>query len=91
LTETGTEVNARVRIAPERKTVEKGALWYEESLPAETILAGIVWCDKIFPHNSTTQEQLMREFCFIERHLQMGGKATVGKGQVHCRFSGKGV
>src|SRR5262249_1415243 len=32
LSKTGTEVNARVRIAPERKTVEQGALWYEESL-----------------------------------------------------------
>lgn len=93
LTETGTEVNARVRIAPERKTVEKGALWYEESLPTETILAGIVWCDKIFPQNSATQEQLMQKFCSTERerHLQMGGKATVGKGQVCCRFSGKGA
>lgn len=91
LTETGTEVHARVRIAQESKTVESGALWYEESLPAETILAGIVWCDKVFPRHSVTHEQLMQEFCSTERHLQIGGKATVGKGQVRCRFSGKGA
>lgn len=91
LTETGTEVHARVRIAQESKTVESGALWYEESLPAETILAGIVWCDKVFPRHSVTHEQLMQEFCSTERHLQIGGKATIGRGQVRCRFSGKGA
>lgn len=87
LSETATEVQARVRIAQDSKTVESGALWYEESLPAETILAGVVWCDKIFPSTSITQAQLMQEFCSAERRLQIGGKATVGKGQARCIFS----
>jgi CRISPR-associated protein Cmr4 len=88
LCETGTEVNARVRIDQEKKTVEKGALWYEESLPAKTILGGLVWCDEVFPKNSTTKQQLMEKFCTKESQLQIGGKATVGKGRVRCLFSG---
>jgi CRISPR-associated protein Cmr4 len=42
LAETTTEVRARIRIDPDKGTVAKGALWYEESLPAESILAGLV-------------------------------------------------
>lgn len=38
LTEHATEVVARIRVSPETGTVETGALWSEESLPAETIL-----------------------------------------------------
>ncbi len=86
LCETGTEVNARVRIDQEKKTVAKGALWYEESLPSETILAGLVWCDQVFPKGSATQEQLMQRFCTAALRLQIGGKATVGKGQSSCLF-----
>lgn len=38
LTEHATEVVARIRISSKTGTVEKGALWSEESLPAETVL-----------------------------------------------------
>lgn len=87
LTGTGTEVNARVRIDPERKTVAPGALWYEESLPVETILAGLVWCDKVFLKDGPTQAEILHTFCSDTRTLQIGGKATVGKGRVRCLFS----
>ncbi|MBI1747851.1 MAG: type III-B CRISPR module RAMP protein Cmr4 [Acidobacteria bacterium] len=86
LCETRTEVHARVRIDPEKKVVAKGALWYEEFLPAEVMLAGVVWCDRVFPRNGATPEQLMRAFCATELKLQIGGKATIGKGQVRCIF-----
>lgn len=87
LSETGTEVNAHIRIEQEKKTVAKGALWYEEALPTETILAGLVWCDRVYPKNGTTQERLLQQFCTAELRLQIGGKATVGKGQIRCLFS----
>ena len=51
LCETGTEVNTRVKINEDTKTVVDGALWTEESLPSETILAGIVQCDRVFGRN----------------------------------------
>lgn len=88
LTETATEVNARVRIEAEKKTVASGALWYEEALPAESIMAGLVWCDKDFSGNNLAQEIILNEFCSGTKILQMGGKATVGRGRVRCAFGG---
>lgn len=100
LAETGTEVTARVRIDDEQKTVAKGALWYEESLPAESILAGLVWCDRVFGgksngHSTITTSALLDQFCPTVANknnsiLQIGGKATVGKGRVRCAFTSSG-
>ncbi len=90
LCETGTEVNARVRLEDETKTVAHGALWYEEALPAETVLAGIVWCDRIFGNNGIGPAQLMEKYC-QEATLQMGGDATTGKGRVRLVFSKEGA
>ncbi|MGH8656044.1 MAG: type III-B CRISPR module RAMP protein Cmr4 [Gammaproteobacteria bacterium] len=85
----GTEINARIRIDDEKKTVAKGALWYEESLPAESILAGLVWCARVFSDDRTiTQGKLLQTYCTGERSLQIGGKATIGKGRVRCLFNG---
>lgn len=89
LTETGTEVSARVRIDDDRKTVVKRALWNEEALPAETILAGLVACDRVYSggSNSITAGDLIRDFATDPLLLQIGGKATVGRGRVRCVFT----
>jgi CRISPR-associated protein Cmr4 len=87
LCETGTQVDARIRIKDEQKTVARGALWYEESLPIETSLAGTVWCDKVFGNPSLTQANIIERYCKAPRNLQIGGKATTGKGRVRCLFS----
>ena len=90
LCETGTEVAARVRIEDKTKTVAKGALWYEESLPTETILAGLVWCDKVYNRKESGKDsasEILNHFCGTPLHLQIGGKATVGKGLVRCLFA----
>jgi len=91
LSETATQVDARVRIDDETKTVVKGQLWYEESLPSETILAGLVWCGPIFgaKNGGLTSIGLLNDFCDIDKplNLQIGGKATVGRGQVRATFS----
>ena len=88
------------RIDDEQKTVAKGALWYEESLPAESILAGLVWCDRVFGLKNNggspiTQFELLDQFCPTVADkdnsiLQIGGKATVGKGRVRCAFTSSG-
>jgi CRISPR-associated protein Cmr4 len=82
LSETGTEVSARVCIDDQNKTVKKGQLWYEESLPAESILAGLVWCDKVYASPGTGEDALLAKYCASLPTLQMGGKATTGKGRV---------
>jgi CRISPR-associated protein Cmr4 len=92
LAETGTEVVARVRIADGTKTVVPGALWNEEALPPETILAGLVACDRVFAgeSNGVTARDLIEEFATKPLSLQIGGKATIGRGRVRCVFSSVG-
>lgn len=88
LSETGTEVNARIKIDQDKKIVEIGALWYEEALPSETILAGLVWFDKDYSGRDKKEGEILENFCpdkFLD--LQIGGKATVGKGRVRCLFT----
>jgi CRISPR-associated protein Cmr4 len=89
LCETGTEVHTRVRIDDETKTVADKALWTEESLPAETILMGLIQCDRVFGRNGedVTPQGLLDRFAKAALTLQIGGKATVGRGQVRCVFT----
>ena len=92
LCETGTEVNTRVRIDDETKTVVRSALWTEESLPSETILMGLIQCERVFQKNgnnesSLTPQNLLSNFATDALTLQIGGKATVGRGQVRCMFT----
>jgi CRISPR-associated protein Cmr4 len=88
LCETGTEVQTRVRIDDDTRTVAAGSHWTEESLPAETILAGIVQCDRLFGPNGEdiTPAGLLDRFASEPLILQIGGKATVGRGQMRCVF-----
>lgn len=85
LAETGTEVQAHVRIDPDFKRVAEGALWYEESLPAESILCGFVWCDK--PRGVSGVQKSSVLGLLGDAALQFGGKATTGKGRMHLRFT----
>lgn len=88
LCETGTEVQSHIRIEAETKRVADGQLWYEESLPAETILSGLVWCED--RGGMKTQVLQLCEDKDGPNTLQFGGKATVGKGRTRMLFSGKG-
>ncbi|MDX9859212.1 MAG: type III-B CRISPR module RAMP protein Cmr4 [candidate division Zixibacteria bacterium] len=87
LSDTATEVQARIKIDAETKTVSKGMLWYEESLPAETILAGIAACTPFSSSGPLDPGDLMNEYCSKELRIQIGGKSTTGKGRVRCVFS----
>jgi CRISPR-associated protein Cmr4 len=85
LAETGTEVTARIKLQDDTKTVQEGALWYEESLPAETVLHGIAVASPV------KKVELATEFIFTvveyltEAPQQFGGKASVGRGL--CRMT----
>lgn len=78
LWESCTQVDARVRIDRERGVVQEGALWYEESLPAETLLLGIAVVIK-----RDAEPRRLLDFCLKDERsdLQFGGKATVGRGR----------
>ena len=86
LCETATEVAARVCLSDESKTVAEGP-WYEESLPAESVLAGLAWCDRVYGNHGVKKDDLLGKFCTGDATLQIGGKATVGRGRVHCLFN----
>lgn len=82
----GTEVNTRIKIQKEKKVVEHNALWNEEYLPAETVLAGVVWCDQVYGSDQNPKA-LLDKFCKEPIYCQMGGKLTIGKGRVRCLFN----
>lgn len=89
LLETATEVVARIRLDDETKTVAKGALWYEESLPAESLLYALVRADRSFRKGKELPpEGVWALFRGVLEEgggvLQLGGKATVGRGL--CRI-----
>ncbi|MGI6075747.1 MAG: type III-B CRISPR module RAMP protein Cmr4 [Pyramidobacter sp.] len=84
LCENGTEVTPHVRISETTGIVANGALWYEEALPVETILTGKVWCDRVY--GDLRADDLMAHFANKKLKLQVGGKASTGKGLVSCVF-----
>ena len=71
LSETATEVVARVRLEDDTKTVASGGLWYEEAVPAEAIFYGFVGATSAEPSLASLQ---------IDQPLQIGGDATIGRG-----------
>lgn len=71
LSETATEINARVRLKDETKTVADGGLWYEEAVPAEAIFYGFI---------ATTGTESAFEALGNEWLLQIGGDASIGRG-----------
>ena len=50
-----TEVIARIKINQKTGTVEKGALWYEEYLPADSILYSLALTSPIFQENNANK------------------------------------
>jgi CRISPR-associated protein Cmr4 len=91
LLDTATEVNAHVRLDNDTKTVAKGALWYQESLPAETVLAGIAVAAEVKAVNNrsarTAQDLLDYVASLTDGLVQLGGKATVGQGSCFVRVA----
>lgn len=92
LLETATEVTARIRLEEESKTVKTGALWYEEALPAESVLSGLGVITPRPPINGRNGQIALRDNEIGEAlekiantHLQLGGKSTVGRGQCRVR------
>ncbi len=80
LLETATEITARVKLIENAKTVQKGGLWYEEALPTETVLAGLVVATPV-EKRPIKADDLFDELRSLTRQtLQFGGKATVGRG-----------
>jgi CRISPR-associated protein Cmr4 len=85
LSETATQVDARVRLDEKTRTVASGALWLEESLPPETLLIGLFAADQSRRRDvSMAPDEVLRFALSDEQVHQLGGKATTGRGR--CRI-----
>lgn len=79
LAETATEIRARIAIDEKTGTVKKGALWYEENLPAESVLWGIYALSDSRAKDGVKADELTARIP-AKSLLQLGGKAGVGRG-----------
>lgn len=88
LLDTATEVIARIAMENDRKTVREGGLWYEEALPTESILMGLTLANPVKKANTSVQEIFTTLETLTQTTLQLGGKATVGRGlcRVHVKL-----
>jgi len=85
LWETATQVDVRIRLNERTRTVAPGALWLEESLPPETLLIGLLAGDRSRRNGiAMTPEDVLSFALPKEEVLQLGGKATTGRGR--CRL-----
>lgn len=98
--ELSTEVVARTRIDPETGTVAKGALFYEEYLPQESVLYTLALAAPIYQKKEAKDDYFKREGkdeaalvlelfkeC-VPDVIQIGGNATIGKGLVRLSIPG---
>ena len=83
LAETATEIRSRIALDPETGTVHKGALWYEENLPAESVLWGVLALSASNRGDDPrSADALADALPGSDTLLQLGGKAGVGRGLV---------
>ena len=80
-----TPVTPHIAIDNDKKTVKPGALWYEETLPPETVLYFALSAQRARAKDSTLQaEQILacvtQELFGDSSYLQIGGNETVGMG-----------
>lgn len=87
LTETATEVAARIRLDSETKTAQRGALWYEEAVPPEAVFSGpIIDLARSGPSGREHLSLLPPALT-----LQMGGHASIGRGLVRLTLTEGGA
>ncbi|AGA33146.1 CRISPR-associated RAMP Cmr4 [Thioalkalivibrio nitratireducens DSM 14787] len=82
LAETATEIRTRIAIDPATGTVKRGALWYEENLPAESVLWGVQALSRSNRQGDDRDAGALAACLPDEELLQLGGKAGVGRGLV---------
>jgi len=84
-----TEVITRTKISNETGTVESGALFTEEYLPAESVLYALVLAHREYRKASNFDADKVLSFFdeHLEEVIQIGGSATIGKGLVRISKS----
>lgn len=85
LADTATEVRTRIRIDRKTRTVQQGALWTEENLPADSVFWGVLGVSQSRKaEDKRSAQELANLLPDEELLIQIGGKHTVGRG--FCRL-----
>jgi CRISPR-associated protein Cmr4 len=91
LVEHATEVTARIRLDEATKTVARGALWYEEALPAETVLVSLMLVTPPAKVKLDPKQAAATVGEALKTLVQLGGNATVGRGLCRLALAGGGA
>lgn len=78
-----TSINAHIKIDQSRGTTEKGSLRYAEELPSDTIMYVVkFWGDTKNGINGIKAENIQKfiQEQVIDKHIQIGGDETLGRG-----------
>jgi CRISPR-associated protein Cmr4 len=95
-----TEVNTRVKLIPETKTVQPGALWTEENLPSDSLLYAPLALgdsreyrteDIAEPQFKADKIAAILHETFHEQRFQLGGNETTGRGYVMANILNGGA
>ncbi len=85
LSETATEVTARIRLDEKTKTVVEGQLWYEEAIPTESIFSTPLVA---MPRNGAGATPLFKFVATpLTEPVQIGGHAGIGRGLVRVSLT----
>ena len=88
-----TEVQTHVRLNPDTKTVQTGALWTTESLPMDTLLYAPLMLMKPRQQRDNQQAKDVNHVlttvtsALDGKHVQFGGDETTGQGWVVVKFA----
>lgn len=90
LIDTALEITTRIKLKEDTKTVdtETGGLWYEEALPTETILYGLALAIPTSAAKISSQKVFEELKSLTNKAVQLGGKATVGRGICRVQMIG---
>lgn len=83
-----TEVQARIRIDSETKTVSDGALFYQENLPSDTLMYTVCAAQRSMKKgHSLSDEEVFKTLKKLHNNsVQMGGNESIGKGIFNLNF-----
>jgi CRISPR-associated protein Cmr4 len=92
-----TEVQTHIKLNPDKKTVENGALWTAESLPIDTVLyVPLVAQKSRYDKNELSPDQVLKKITAPDANdkhkgitrINFGGDETTGQGYVAVKFMG---
>jgi CRISPR-associated protein Cmr4 len=88
----GTEVQTHIKLDPDKKTVQSGALWTTESLPVDTLVYAPLMATKSRASGvDLSGRQVLEKVKGLGLvHTQLGGDETTGHGIVALRFANAG-